>query len=37
MKWTWIRRGHLKREIESLIPAPQDNAKIMIENTQKNS
>ena len=41
--WSWLRRGNLKREMESLITATQDNAirtnyiKAKIDRTHKNS
>jgi len=41
--WTWLRKGNLKRETESLIIAAQDNAirtnyiKAKIDKTQRNS
>ena len=41
--WSWLRRGNLKRETESLITAAQDNAirtnyiKAKIDRTQQNS
>ena len=41
--WTWLRKGHLKREIESLLIATQNNTiktnhiKVRIDKTQQNS
>ncbi len=41
--WTWLRKGNLKREMESLLIATQDNAirtnhiKARIDKTQQNS
>ena len=41
--WTWLRKGNLKRETESLLIAIQDNAirtnhmKVRIDKTQQNS
>ena len=41
--WTWLRKGNLKREIESLLIAAQSNAtrtnyiKVKIDNLQQNS
>ena len=41
--WTWLRRGNLKRETESLLIAAQNNAirtnyiKAKIDKTQQNS
>ena len=41
--WTWLRKGNLKREMESLLIAAQDNAirtnhiKARIDKTQQNS
>ena len=41
--WTWLRKGNLKRETESLIIAAQNNAirtnyiKAIIDKTQQNS
>ena len=43
MTWTWLRKGNLKRETESLIIAAQNNAirinyiKAKIDKTQQNS
>ena len=41
--WTWLRKGNLKRETESLLMAAQNNAirtshiKVRIDKTQQNS
>ena len=41
--WTWLRKGNFKRETESLLIAPQNNAirtnqiKARIDKTQQNS
>ena len=41
--WTWLRKGNLKREIESLLIAALNNAirtnhiKVRIDKTQQNS